>query len=160
MIVSFTGHRPKKFGGFKPCPTHERVKARLREKLLELKPTQAISGMALGFDQWAAEICVELEIPFIAAIPYPGQELGWTWPAQQHWEALMTKAARIQLVDLEAPKTYWEAVEKLHARNHWMVENSQAVIAGWDGSDGGTAECIRYAQGRGVMVHRIGQWTV
>jgi len=160
MIVSFTGHRPQKLGGFRPCATHERIRARVRETLLVLKPTEAVSGMAIGFDQWAVEICVELGIPFVAAIPFPGQELKWPWPSQQHYHSLIKKAARIHVIDPEAPKAYWEAAQKLHARNHWMVDNSDALVAAWDGSKGGTAECVKYAQKVGREVHRIGDWTV
>jgi len=160
MIVSFTGHRPQKFGGFKPCATHDRVRARVREKLLDLKPTEAVSGMALGFDQWATEVCLELGIPFTAAVPFPGQELEWPWPAQQLYYTLIKKAARVHVVDQVAPEARWEAIKKLHARNHWMVDNSDVLVAGWDGSRaGGTAACVRYAQKVGRVVHRIGDWS-
>lgn len=160
MIVSFTGHRPPKFGGYKPCQTHERVRARVREKLLELQPEKAISGMALGLDQWAAEVCCELGIPFIAAVPFSGQELMWPKGAQQQYRVLLDKAAQIHLVDPRPPRSYWETTQKLHARNHWMVDNSDAVIAAWDGSKGGTAECVRYAQETGRLVYRLADWTV
>jgi uncharacterized phage-like protein YoqJ len=160
VIVSFTGHRPKKFSGYKPCPTHDWVRARVREKLIELKPTEAISGMALGFDQWSAEVCIELGIPFVAAIPFVGQELEWPWYSQQHYLTLLKKAARVHVVDSVPPTAYYEAAQKLLARNHWMVDNSDAVIAAWDGSDGGTEKCVKYAQKVGRPIHLINGWPV
>jgi len=160
MIVSFTGHRPQRFGGFKPCATHDRVKARVREKLVELQPTEAISGMALGFDQWAAEVCGDLGIPFVAAVPFPGQELEWPWYSQQQYYTLIKKAARVHVVDPVSPANRGEAARKLHARNHWMVDNSDAVVAAWDGSKSGTGECVKYAKKVGRLVHRIGAWAV
>jgi uncharacterized phage-like protein YoqJ len=160
MIVAFTGHRPNKLGGYQPCSTADRVIARVREKLLELKPTAAISGMALGFDQWSAEVCLELEIPFIAAVAFPGQELEWPWYSQQRYYTLIKKASQLHLVDLERPHTRWEAAQKLHARNHWMVDHSDAIVAAWNGTPGGTAECVKYARKVGCPVYQIGQWSV
>lgn len=160
MIVSFTGHRPKKLGGYKPCATHDWIKATVRATLLKLKPSEAISGMALGFDQWAAGICVELGIPFVAAVPFPGQELDWPWHSQQQYLTLLKKAARVHIVDPVSPQAHWEAAQKLHARNHWMVDNSDEVIAAWDGSKGGTQECVKYAQKVGRPIHLIQGWPV
>jgi uncharacterized phage-like protein YoqJ len=31
-------------------------------------------------------------------------------------------------------------------RNIWMVDHCDALIAVWDGTSGGTANCVRYAQ--------------
>ena len=138
---------------------HDRVRARVREKLLELRPDEAISGMAQGLDQWAAEVCCDLGIPFVAAVPFPGQELDWPWPAQQQYYTLLNRATRVHLVCPDPPLNRGEAIERLHARNHWMVEHSDALVAAWDGSKGGTFECIKYAEKVGRVIHRIGDWT-
>jgi uncharacterized phage-like protein YoqJ len=36
----------------------------------------------------------------------------------------------------------------MQARNEWMVDNSNAMIAVWDGSPGGTANTVKYAQAK------------
>ena len=79
MIVSFTGHRPAKLGcGYEtPNPTYTHICSEIRKILIKLKPEKAISGMALGVDQWAAQICVDLKIPWIAAVPFEEQDLIW-----------------------------------------------------------------------------------
>lgn len=160
MIICFTGHRPGKIGGYKPCATHDWLRARVRETLLELKPTEAISGMALGFDQLAAEACLEVGVPFVAAVPFETQFMDWPLESQQRYVDLYSKASRVHIVDPTPPTTRWEAAQKLHARNHWMVDNSDEVIAAWDGTKGGTQECVRYAQKVGRPVHRIQGWPV
>jgi len=33
----------------------------------------------------------------------------------------------------------------MQTRNIWMVDNCDLVLALWDGSDGGTGNCIKYA---------------
>ena len=34
----------------------------------------------------------------------------------------------------------------MQRRNIWMVDESDYVIAVWDGSNGGTGNCVKYAQ--------------
>jgi len=45
-------------------------------------------------------------------------------------------------------------VQKLQKRNEWMVDNSDAVIAVWDGTPGGPGNTVDYARkfGRSVLV--------
>jgi len=42
----------------------------------------------------------------------------------------------------------------MQKRNEWMVDNSDAVIAVWDGTPGATATAVDYARklGRSVLV--------
>lgn len=159
MIVAFTGHRPDKLGGYGPSPTQDRVRQAIRNTLtgppplpqsIERRVTAAISGMALGVDQWAAEICVELGIPFTAAVPFVGQERRWPEDSQRRYQLLLQKAYNIVVV---SPGGYhpW----KMQARNEWMVKNSDVLLAVWDGSGGGTANCVRYAQEVGRAIWRI-----
>lgn len=35
---------------------------------------------------------------------------------------------------------------KMQVRNMWMVEYSDAVLALWDGTTGGTGNCVEYAR--------------
>ena len=35
---------------------------------------------------------------------------------------------------------------KLQKRNEWMVDHCDILIAVWDGTSGGTANCVNYAQ--------------
>jgi len=76
MILSGTGHRPDKLGGYSDSAFDNLVKI-AEDYLKESKPDKVISGMALGWDQALAEACVNLNIPFIAAVPFKGQESKW-----------------------------------------------------------------------------------
>ena len=70
MIIAFTGHRPDALGGYSADnPVKVRVKAAIRTAMTQLRSAhgddlRGISGMALGVDQWAAEVCIELKVPF------------------------------------------------------------------------------------------------
>ena len=149
MIVAFTGHRPEKLGGYGPNPVQDRVRAEIRYVLETWRPEAAISGMALGVDQWAAEICVNMEIPFTAAVPFETQESAWPNESQQHYRDLLFKANKILVV---SPGRYY-AAWKMQKRNEWMVDHCDRLLAVWDGSTGGTYNCVSYARSVGKYVH-------
>ena len=103
MIISFSGHRPDKLPnketGYKlPNPTYIHVCRQIDKALRELQPEECISGMALGIDQWAAHICIRLGIPFIAAIPFEGQEKAWPKQSQSIYKLLLAKAKSVTVV--------------------------------------------------------------
>jgi uncharacterized phage-like protein YoqJ len=154
MIVAFTGHRPNKLPnketGYKlPNPTYIHVCQQLEKTLRELKPEKAISGMALGVDQYAANICIKLGIPFIAAIPFVGQENAWPEDSQKIYRTLLNKAAEKVIV---CEGGY--APHKMQLRNQFMVDRCDKLIAVWDGSKGGTGNCVEYAKsiGREIVI--------
>lgn len=150
-VVAFTGHRPDKLGGYRtPNRKYNWVCWRIEEELLKLEPEKAISGMALGVDQWGARICVRLGIPFIAAIPFVGQESQWPESSQRDYKALLTKASEIVIV---SEGGYSPA--KMQLRNQWMVDKCEVLMAIWDGSSGGTGNCVRYAQNVNRQIIRI-----
>jgi uncharacterized phage-like protein YoqJ len=142
MIVAFTGHRPNKLGGFLlPNPTYIHVCQQLEKTLKELQPTEAISGMALGIDSWAANICIKLGIPFTACVPFIGQQKAWPQASQKTYHALLNKAAK-QVIVSEGGYT----AAKMQIRNQYMCDRCDVLIAVWDGSPGGTGNCVKYAQ--------------
>lgn len=151
-MVAFTGHRPNKLGGYDPnSPLNLKIKEAIRKELKATHPVyKAISGMALGVDQWAAEICLELHIPFIAAVPFIGQEKAWPKQSQDKYNELISKADMVEIV-CEGGYAAW----KMQKRNEWMVDNSTILIAVWDGTDGGTANCFKYAEKKGKTIIRI-----
>ena len=142
MIVAFAGHRPNKLDGYKlPNPCYLYVCQQLEKTLKELQPTEAISGMAMGVDQWAANICFKLGIPFTAAIPFIGQEKAWPQASQDTYHKLLSKAAK-QVIVCEGGY----AAAKMQIRNEWMCNHCDILIAIWDGTPGGTGNCVQYAK--------------
>lgn len=142
MIVAFTGHRPQKLGGFKlPNPIYINVCQQIDKVLKELKPEKVISGMALGVDQWAASISYRLGIPFIAAVPFIGQESVWATESKKIYNKLLAKAVEKVIV---SDGEY--SAQKLQIRNEWMVDHCDKLIGIWDGTPGGTGNCIKYAK--------------
>lgn len=139
MIIAATGHRPDKVGGYGPA-ADQRRRDLAYNWFAANRPARVISGMALGWDTAVAEAAYNLGIPFVAAVPFEGQESRWPDLSQRTFRALLAVAAEVVIV---SPGGY--SVGAMHARNHWMVDHADKVLALWDGSDGGTAGCVRYA---------------
>ena len=137
--VAGTGHRPDKFGGYS-----DEVEKNLFDlavaTLSYLSPERVISGMALGWDMALAAAAAHLGIPFEAAIPFAGQEGRWPISSQERYQELMKRAAKVTVV-CEGGYAAW----KMQRRNEYMVKNCQLLVAAWDGSTGGTGNCVAYA---------------
>lgn len=140
MIIAGTGHRPTKLGGYGTEATSRVIRVAEAE-LLRIKPTQVITGMALGWDQALAYAAISLGIPFIAYIPFKGQELMWPHKSQTEYRHLLSMAS-MHVIISEGGYTS----QKMQIRNEAMVDMCELVLALWDGSTGGTFNCIAYAR--------------
>lgn len=141
--VMVTGHRPPKLGGWaEGNPTEMWVRRNLRTVLERLQVKhefiKGYSGMALGTDQWFAEVCNDLYIPWVAALPFVGQDSKWPAARQEHFAHLLTTACNVVRLD---EGSY--APGKMHARNQWLVDHGEVAIAVWNGSGGGTGDCVQ-----------------
>lgn len=142
MILAATGHRPDKLGGYS-IEIEAGLMMLAVKHIKILKPTEIISGMALGWDLAVAEAAVFLDIPFLAAVPCNGQSAKWPPEHRAVYSALLAKAKSIKIV---SPGGY--ADWKMAARNKWMVENADHILALYNNKGGGTANCIREARRR------------
>ena len=152
MILAITGHRPHKLGGYVlPNPVANEVMLKLADSLEAIKPNLVLSGMALGVDQRVAQICIEMRIPFDAVIAFDGYEGKWPERSQRTYYSLLAKARHKWML---SPGPYRPSL--LHQRNHWMVDNSEGLLAVWDGLPGsGTAACVDYAFSKGKPVCKV-----
>ena len=129
MDVVVTGHRPQNLpGGFKNKKLHREIQDVTRTRLVAWKPNIVYTGMALGFDQWVADICIDEKIPFIAALPCQGQDRHWPTKSQQHYKWLLSHAANVVQVDRipgyisnRTPPDVYHSF-KMITRNMWMVD--------------------------------------
>lgn len=152
MRIAFTGHRPNKLGGYGPSEIQDKVRAAIRDYLKSKlgQPLLVISGMALGVDQWAAEEALALGIKFTAAVPFIGQESMWPEESQQRYHELLGKAYDTSVICGEGYH-----ISKMQTRNRWMVDQCDELCAIWDGTSGGTANCVRYAVKEKTPIFRI-----
>lgn len=146
MIIASTGHRPDKLGGYKAFD-FERLVDLAEDYLCQHKVLGVISGLALGWDQALATASIRLNIPLVGAIPFVGQQIKWSSVDIARYEELLLKCNQIVYCD-----TGLFANWKFQKRNEWMVDRlverlpDVRLVALWDGSEGGTKNCIDHAK--------------
>lgn len=151
MIIAATGHRPDKLGGY-GYKTEQKLLSLALVYLEEQRPEKVITGMALGWDTAVAMAAYCLNIPFIAAVPFAGQELRWEPNHQKRYHEILANACEVVTVSQGGYSSL-----AMEIRNRWMVDRADKVMALWDGSGGGTGSCIRYANRRKVEIDNL--WT-
>lgn len=150
--LGITGHRPQKLYGFEEShPGNLFIIYAIGNYLKEFKPTKVITGMALGADQWAAQWCIQLSIPFVAATPFKGQDRIWPEPSKKKYKYLLNRAEEIEIVS----KTYDNIGEALNSRNKWIVDNSDTMLGVFGGYAGGTKNCLEYAKSKNKKIDII-----
>ena len=148
FTIAATGHRPPKLGGYS-TPNLALERAAL-SAIVALQPDRVISGMALGWDQEIALAAMQYEIPVIAAVPFREQPQRWPSSSQVRYYSILRRCEHVEYVSTNA-----EPLKAMQLRNIWMVDNAQLMAALWNGSAGGTANCIRYAQRQHVPIRNF-----
>jgi len=152
MTIAITGHRPDKLGNEYDMrgPISRKIYQELDKIVTQINPTRIISGMALGVDMIFANLAINKKIPFTAAIPFIGQESKWPEQSQKTYNKILSLACEKKIV---SPGGYSSA--KMQIRNKWMVDNCDILIAVWDGTEGGTYNCLNYAVDRDKDIIRV-----
>ncbi len=152
MVICGTGHRPNKLGGYSSDVFKRLVSVATWGLWEHGKPyPTVISGGALGWDQALAEAALNKHYPLHLYLPFRGFDARWP---QESKDRLVRIAIDAQEYDGNVKFISEEgyAPWKMQKRNEAMVDASDLVLALWDGSSGGTANCIRYAEKVGKPV--------
>lgn len=149
VVIGVTGHRPQYVHPKKPFDplSHLRLTVFAREYISWLKQKYpnlrgVITGMAQGWDMAIAQACVELKVPFQAAVPFAGQEKKWPKKTQEYYQQLLDAAAGVKVV---CPGGY--AAWKMMKRNAYIITKSDIVVCLWDPEkeSGGTYGAVTHA---------------
>ena len=156
--VSFTGYRPEKLpfkeGRDERYVRFRRTLSKVIRRLAELGYTHFISGIAMGFDTWVAEevIALKKEMPAVTlecAVPFPEQADKWRGEDKIRRSRIIKNADSVVTTSPEYTKSAY------FKRNRYMVDNSDVVVACYDGKSGGTAYTVEYASGTAKTVIQI-----
>lgn len=143
MIVAITGHRE--------VPDIQWVYENLREAYGHIDATHVIQGMASGVDLWSARAAYDETIPYTCARPWAGHTPR-NADEKMYANALKNAAAVVNVNPIEV----YSGKHLYFDRNHWMVDNSDGLIAVWNGDyRSGTGECLTYAKKQGKPIYRI-----
>lgn len=168
VSMCVTGHRPSKLIGGYNLESTENVKVKndmikVLKALLEQKCDKLIcySGMALGIDMLFADAVLTVKdeyderIELICAIPFEKQTNNWVNQDDvdfynlilEHADSVVNTTGEVEY------KAYY-----LQKRNEYMVDRSDLILAYWNGTSGGTKNCVDYAKklNKQVMVREIG----
>lgn len=163
----FTGHRPHKlpFGYRENDVNCVLLKQTLSDLILSLSNqyavTRYLSGLALGADIWASESVLALqknrpEIKLQAVIPSSDQTEKWTGaslPYRVRYDAILAEIGAENRISTSSErmggKSRAEMTAMYDVRNHYMVDQSEFVIACWTGEASGTSKTVRYAVEQG-----------
>lgn len=163
MTVAFTGYRPEKMPFRAEVTNEDYLRFRERERLvirdlIDKGYTHFISGMALGFDMWAAEDVLEFRkndprLTLESALPFPEQAGSWSKVEQERHAQILSQADRVTLVSTHYSRGCY------FARNRYMVNCADAIVCAFDGKSGGTAYTVQYALERQKPVIQISPLT-
>lgn len=137
ITACFTGHRT--YDGSR----NEELKSAIRE-LYARGYRIFLCGMAVGFDLAAAECALSLrdelqELRIVAVVPFEGMERRFSESQRALFEQISQESEEVVTLATH----YSSSVYAM--RNNYLVDNSSAVIAYFDGSKGGTAYTVRRA---------------
>ncbi|MEL7609701.1 MAG: SLOG family protein [Bacillota bacterium] len=156
--VCFTGYRPQKlpWGEDESDPRCRELKLRLlaaANAFAEDGAVRFLCGMARGVDLYAAEAVLLLkqarpEVALECVLPFRGQGEGYRGIIKARYHGILEQADAVTVLS--------EAYHPLCmlARNRYMVDHAQSVIAVYDGASGGTRQTIEYARkmGRAIKI--------
>ena len=148
MTIFVTGHRPDKLWGYNILTgKYEYLMNMFKQMLIEYKADEVVDGMALGTDMVMALTVISLkkegyDIKLHCAIPCKNHKnIKWSARDKIIYDYILKHADVVKLVTNEKYSPYLMMV-----RNKYMVDISDCGIALWNGSNGGTANCVKYAQ--------------
>lgn len=152
----FSGYRPEKMPNKGDITSDEIVFIRdflglAVWRTLERGYRHFITGMARGFDTWAALEVLKLkymdreqrynDIVLECAIPYEEQSLGWSNYDESIYNFIKSHADKV---------TNTGGIEKKNGdyktRNYYMVDSSARLITYYSGKPGGTKQTVEYAK--------------
>lgn len=148
---AFTGHRPVRFSfGYdeedEKCIRLKLTLAAQISRLIESGVSTFYTGMALGTDQWCAEIVLDMKreypnVRLIAVLPCETQASKWS--PEQRERYFNTLADCDDVITLNTRYT----PDCMLERNRYVVDHAAYLLAVYDGGNkGGTAYTVRYAR--------------
>lgn len=170
MKIAVTGHRPSKLGDAYDVmhPTNINIAVMMRNFILDKagfdEATQTfattekvllISGMALGVDTLWALVGLKLKYQYPhkfdleCAIPCANHSSRWKKVDKERHADIIKRASTVTMVSEEAYAPYL-----MQKRNEYMVDKADILLAVWDGTKGGTGNCVKYAVKKGSTIYQ------
>lgn len=145
MIVGVTGHRD-----VEQQPGELLMFARLCvDQMISHGVTEIITGMARGWDLKIARAADDAGVPYIAALPFPGQTKGWRDEDIAEFDRALDRASQIVTV------TRMPLTISYHKRDRWIVDHGKELWALDSGRPSGSHATVLYAKAIGRIVRPL-----
>ncbi len=160
MKIAITGHRPNKLGDDYDLtsPLILSIKQYLQDMLddhmlhaTDNSDITLISGMALGIDTLWAELAIENGLQLIAAIPCQNHESLWSKASIERYHKILNNPLTTIIMVTNEP---YSGI-CMQKRNEYMVNNCDLLVSVWDGTSGGTGNCVTYAKSVGREIYLV-----
>lgn len=157
--VAFAGCRPQKMP-FGLDETDERCldfKKRLHntiEVLIDQGYMHFLSGGSMGMDMFAAEAVLDLKDKYSDIVlemvsPFDAQAAKWAPEYRERHDLLFDAADIVTATGHEYTKS------AMFARNRYMVNHANVLLAAYDGKTGGTQKTVQFARQAGIQIYTI-----
>lgn len=142
----FTGHRKMVSSPDVKISLKKIVEEKIKEGFFDF-----LSGMALGFDSLAAQTVLDLKkvypiIRLFCIVPCADQDKDFTPFEKENYQAILHQADEV----ITLQTAYSRGC--MHARNRYLVDHSDCVIAYLTQKKGGTAYTVNYANQKGKTI--------
>lgn len=112
------------------------------------------SGGANGIDQFWMEVGHYLQISVVAILPFQGFDKLWPRSGQEHLRELLDKCVEVRYTRSDSEITSKsKAIQAILDRDKDLVNACDLLVACWNGTEGGTAHTVRFAQKAGKPVN-------
>lgn len=146
--VFVTGHRPNKLNGYKP-EDNKKLLWKINsvvEECIKDGFTFFVAGGCIGIDNWFSQIVLKQRekhphISLLIFVPCKNQSNRWNEKDKEIYDTILGKADAVIMVSEEEYKPYL-----MMERNKAMVNVSAKGICVWDGTKGGTGNCVKFAE--------------
>ncbi len=126
--IGILSARVQDLGGFHDEKFHNAIKEQLSQHLSELKQNTngrltLLTGLNLGPETWAAELCLQFNIPYHVYIPFDKICQKWMQSSQTTYYRLLKRAVNKVVID-----TGEFSVAKLKAKEIKIIEDSDTLL--------------------------------
>lgn len=160
LFCAFTGHRPMRFSfGYDEkdgqCLRLKKTLAAEINRFIHSGVAVFYTGMALGVDQWAAEIVLDMkkEQPYlrlIAVLPCETQADRWQVEQRERYVDILDKCDEVVALHIHYTRSC------MFERDRYLVDRAGYLLAVYDGREnGGTAYTVKYAKQKNRRITAI-----
>jgi uncharacterized phage-like protein YoqJ len=156
----FTGHNPQSLPfrfneNTQLCiALNEALKKEIVKMIEENFVTYFISGMAIGAELYAAKIVLDLKKQYSqlfleGALSCETQANNWREKYREQYFNILAECDKTILL-----QTHYSD-NCIQKQNEYIVNNSDYIIAVWNGKPYGTGKTVKYAQSKGLEITKI-----